>query len=550
MKVTLHSAVLIFFLYVFSTAGLLAEDIVAPTLKDVAEKQKADEEVLKQLAKEPAVGPSDEFKRGTPRSSVFGLSQAIKEKDLKRAENYLDFRNLPFSKGELDRQELVRKLHIIAKRVMNVDLLELSNDPLGHRDDSLPSYRDRVTTIDTKAGPVDILMQRVPRGDGVFIWKVSNATVALIPRLYEEFGYGRIGDKLSSVFPQYIILGLEIWQWVMLAGIVLLSGVISFILTFLLSMIARRSQKLTHTRLQSFVRGPLRFLIFVVIFRVLFENISPTLVARAIFESRTLLTFAVFWVMLGIIDLIVYRFAERMRRNGQKDGVVLLRPAALGTKLVIGIFTALYWFDNLGYEVTTLIAGLGVGGIAVALAAQKSLENLIGAIMIYTSQPVRVGDFCKFKTTEGTVEEIGLRSTKLRTLARTVVHIPNAMFSSEEIENLTQRDKILYRTRLRLSYEVEPEKIRGVLGGIREMISEQDFIDNENSRVRFLEFGKYAQELELFIYLVTRDYAEYLKYREDVNLMLVDILASQDVKLTLPAHLTHVADGSAELQVD
>ena len=550
----IHHLIRLVFISVVLLTGMhaaQADDIAAPTIKDVAEKQKAEEEVLKALAKEPAAGPQDEFKRGTPRSSVFALSQAIKDKDLARAQNYLDFRNLPFSAEKLDQQEMVRKLHIIARRVMNVDLLELSNDPLGHKQDGLPSYRDRVTTIETKEGPVDILLQRVPRGDGVFIWKVSNATVALIPQLYEEFGYGRIGDKLSTIFPQHTIMGLEIWQWVMLAGIIVLAVLIAYIVTFVLELITKRSQKLSHSRLQAFIKGPLRFLIIVLIFRASFDSISPSLVARAVFESKTLLTFALFWVFLGIIDVIVYKFAERMRKNGQKDGVVLLRPAALGSKLVIGLFTALYWFDNLGYEVTTLIAGLGVGGIAVALAAQKSLENLIGAIMIYASQPVRVGDFCKFKDTVGTVEEIGLRSTKLRTLARSVVHIPNAMFSAEEIENLTQRDKILYRTRLRLSYEVEPDKIRQLLDDIRAMIQQQDFIDDENSRVRFLEFGKYSQELELFLYLLTSDFAEYLEYREKVNLILVDTLAANSVKLTLPAHTTYMADGvSAELLVD
>jgi len=546
----LLKSITVLLMFLVCMNNVLAAETVAPTLKDVADKQQDEEELIKKLSQEPQVGPKDEFKRGTPRSSILALSQAIKDKDFERAENYLDLRNLPFSKEQFDAPTLVRKLHIIAKRVMNMDLADLSNDPMGHKNDGLPSYRDRATSIETKNGTVDIMMQRVPRGDGVFIWKVSNATVALIPQLYEEFGYGPIGDKLSTIFPQYTVLGLEIWQWVMLAGIIFLSILIAYALTFVFEIIAKRSQKISRSRLQAFIRGPLRFLIFVLLFRAAFDQISPTLVARAVFESRTLLTFAVYWILLGIIDLVVYRFAERMRRNGQEGGVVLLRPAALGVKLIIGMFTALYWFDNLGYEVTTLLAGLGVGGIAIALAAQKSLENLIGAIMIYTSQPVRVGDFCKFKNTVGTVEEIGLRSTQLRTLDRTVVHIPNAMFSAEEIENLTQRDKILYRTRLRVSYEVEPDKIRGLLSKIREMIDEKKFIDEENSRVRFLEFGKYSQELELFMYLKTSDFAEYLQYREDVNLMLVDILAAMDVKLTLPAHTTHVSDGAADMVTD
>jgi len=170
---------------------------------------------------------------------------------------------------------------------------------------------------------------------------------------------------------------------------------------------------------------------------------------------------------------------------------------------VLILFALMSWVDNLGYEVTTILAGLGVGGIAVALAAQKSLENLIGAITIYASRPVRVGDVCKFDNTVGVVEEIGLRATRLRTLARTVVHIPNAAFAAGTIENLTERDKMLYQTRLRLSLNESPEKVKQVLMKLREMIVDRDFIDEENSRVRFLDFGEYAQELELYVYVKT-----------------------------------------------
>lgn len=240
------------------------------------------------------------------------------------------------------------------------------------------------------------------------------------------------------------------------------------------------------------------------------------------------------WIMLGLVDLLISRIADHMRRNGQHDAVVLLRPAATAIKITISLLAIISWMDNLGYQVTTIVAGLGVGGIAVALAAQKSLENLLGSITIYASRPVHVGDFCKFGTTLGTVEEIGLRSTQIRTLGRTVVHVPNALFASKEIENLTQRDKILYRTRLRLSYADTPEQIRQVLAALRELIAQHEFIDEENSRVRFLEFGEYAQELELYVYIKTRDFAEYLEQVEDVNLRISDVIESAGAHLTVP----------------
>ena len=522
----------------------------APTLKDLAEKQKADEEVFKKLSEAPVVGPFDEFNRSTPRSSLIALSISIKEGNYERAVNYLDLRNLPFSLGdELDGLDLVRKLVIVAKRTMVIDLESISDDPLGHKDDGLPSFRDRVATVKTKAGPIDILMQRVPRGDGVFIWKISNATVAIIPALDKEFGYGIIGNKLSEIFPHYIVWGFEIWQLVMLLGLLLLAYLIALIATFVIANLLQKDPRFNKKRLQKFILGPLRFLIMVLIFRATFDMIAPSLTARALFEARTFLVIAIYWVLLGVVDMIMYRLSDRMTRNGQQDAVVLLKPASTGIKLVVTLLALLSWMDNLGYEITTILAGLGVGGVAVALASQKSLENLIGSITIYMSQPVRVGDFCKFGETLGTVEEIGLRSTQLRTLARTIVHIPNAMFASGKIENLTQRDKILYRTRLRLSYNDTPAQVKQVLAKIRELIDSQESIDEAGSRVRFLEFGEYAQELELYIYIKTKDFVEYLEHREDINLHINDIIEAAGAHLTVPVKTINVRQSSESLPV-
>jgi MscS family membrane protein len=525
------------------TAPAIKTDTDAPTLKEIAEKEVTRKKVMKKLAEEPVVGPFDEFNRSTPRASLLALALTIKEKNFGRAVNYLDLRNLPFTvEREQDGEALVRKLSIVAKRAMSIDIEDMSNDPKGHKDDGLPSYRDRITTLKTKNGSVDILMQRVPRGDGVFVWKISNVTVALIPVLDEEFGYGVIGNKLSQIFPHYTVFGFEIWQLVMLVGLLIAAVIVAYVTTFIVIKILQRNQRFNQQRLQKFIIGPLRFLIIVLMFRSTFHMIAPSLTARAVFEARTFLIVAIYWILLGIVDLVMSRLADRMRKNGQQDAAVLLKPAATGIKLTIMLVAVITWMDNLGYEVTTILAGLGVGGIAVALAAQKSLENLIGSITIYASQPVHVGDFCKFGQTIGTVEEIGLRSTQLRTLARTIVHIPNAKFASEEIENLTQRDKILYRTRLRLSYEDTPEQVKQVLHKVRELIEQHEFIDEADSRIRFLEFGEYAQELELYVYIKTKMFSEYLEHREDINLKINDIVEAVGVKLVIPARTSYIKE--------
>ena len=487
----------------------------------------------------PTKGPLDEYGRTTPRSSVMGLANALSKYDFETAVHYLDLRNLPFTLHEEDGTDLARKLLIVAERSMIVDYEAISNDQEGHLDDGLPNYRDRVTAVKTSEGLVDILMQKVPRGDGVFIWKLSNATVAKIPALNEELGYGAIGDRLSLIFPHYKVMGFELWQWGMVLVLLLAGYLFAYIITWLLFKLVTLQTKQRLERAERFINGPLRILITVLFFRSTFDLIAPSLVARAVFEARTFLIFAVVWALLGFVDLILHRIAERMKKQGSADAVVLLRPASTAIKLTLFFIGIITWLDNIGYEVTTLLAGLGVGGIAIAFAAQRTIENLIGSITIYSSQPVHVGDFCKFGDKLGVVEEIGLRATQLRTLERSVVHIPNARFSSDIIENLTQRDKILYRTRLRLSLQTTAGQMQDVLKDIRGLIEKHESIDEETSRVRFLEFGEYAQEIELYVYIKTVDFAEYLEYREDINLSIREIIETSGTQLVVPANTTY-----------
>ena len=539
----IHFLILLFPLLLMTPPSVYSAD-EAPKLKDIVEKTDVDKVAADATETKAPKGPPDEYGRTTPRSSALGLARALDEMDFETAVHYMDLRNLPFTIEEADGPELARKLLIIANRSIIVDWEAVSDDPDGHADDGLPGYRDRVTTIKTRDGLVDILMQRVPRGDGVYIWKLSNATVARIPALNEEFGYGPIGDRLSLVFPHYYVFGLELWQWAMVLVLTGVSYLIAWVITWLLFKLITLYAKQRLVRAEKFINGPLRILITVLFFRSTFDLIAPTLVARAAFEARTFLIIAIVWVSLGFVDLVMYRIAEHMRKQGHADAVVLLRPATTVIKLTLVFVGFVTWLDNIGYEVTTLLAGLGIGGIAVAFAAQRTLENLIGSITIYSSQPVHVGDFCRFGDKLGVVEEIGLRATQLRTLERTVVHIPNGKFSTEIIENLTQRDKILYRTRLRLSLQTTAKQMQQVLDNIRELISSHDMIDEETSRVRFLEFGEYAQEIELYVYIKTVDFVEYLQQREDINLKIQAIIERSGTRLVVPTRTTYVEGGA------
>ena len=198
---------------------------------------------------------------------------------------------------------------------------------------------------------------------------------------------------------------------------------------------------------------------------------------------------------------------------------------------------ALYTF---GVPVAGLVAGLGVGGLAIALAAQSTLENFIGGIILYADQPVKVGDFCRFGDGLGLVEDVGLRSTRIRTLDRTVVTIPNATFAKMELENLSGRDRILLREKIRLRYETTREQLQGVMEALEAMLREHPRISDDRLRVRFNGLAEASLEIELYAYVETGDWPEFTRIREEVLLEVLEIVERSDTRLAVPTEVHSV----------
>jgi MscS family membrane protein len=181
------------------------------------------------------------------------------------------------------------------------------------------------------------------------------------------------------------------------------------------------------------------------------------------------------------------------------------------------------------------VAGLGVGGIAVALAAQKTIENLFGGVTLFADRPVRVGDFFRYGDQVGTVEEIGLRSTRVRTLDRTVVSIPNAQFSNMALENFAKRDRMRLWTMIGVRYETTPDQLRFLLARLREVLLAHPRVTEDPARVRFVGFGAYSLDMEVFAYVNTPDWNEFLQIREDIYLLFMDAVKEAGTGFAFPS---------------
>jgi small-conductance mechanosensitive channel len=250
--------------------------------------------------------------------------------------------------------------------------------------------------------------------------------------------------------------------------------------------------------------------------------------------------------LMWLIGLLLIRFGELIVTTWFRDARplkkqllrVIFRIATIAVVTAIGLRAA----HNLGVPVTGLIAGLGVGGLAIALAAQSTLENFIGGIILYADQPVKVGDFCRFGDRRGFVEDVGLRSTRIRTLDRSLVTVPNADFAKMELENLSGRDKILLRETIRLRYETTHDQLLAVMSALEDMLHGHPELSDERLRVRFNGFGPSFQEVELYGYAETGDWPEFTRIREEILLEVLKIIEASDTCLALPTEV-HYARG-------
>ena len=225
----------------------------------------------------------------------------------------------------------------------------------------------------------------------------------------------------------------------------------------------------------------------------------------------------------------------------------IVRLATQIVSIVVVFYLVFVAAQSLGVPLAPLLAGLGVGGLAVALAARPTLENLIGSVTLFADKPVRVGDACLYGDKFGFVEKIGLRSTHIRTLDRTIVSIPNSQFAELQLENYNRRDCIRFYTVLYLRYETTAEQLRYVLAKVRELLVAHPKILNEPpllhpsipNYVRFVGFGEHSVNIEVFAFSTTADMGEFRGIREDLLLRIMDILNEAGTGLAIPAQTTY-----------
>jgi len=494
--------------------------------EETVSAQTSDAEVVKE---NDFIG--DPLGRTTPRGTVEGFLRAIDEDSPVKAADYLDLRNLPSRITQYAPEQLATGLAIVLERGVWFDLELLSRNAEGHAGDQLPSYRDLLVELPTPDKTIRVLLQRVPDGEGGQIWKFSNATLAELDVLYETYRYNEFVEWLAAELPDVSFLAVDLFKWVA----TLLAVVVAAPFVLLGSWLGARSlvspDRPLYPSVRRFLLGPVTTVVLLLVADQVMKSLGIGLAAQKIAQSYTLMTAAIVWLLWQSVNLFRDAYGQRLASLGRSSSIPLLRPLTNALKLIILLLGLLVWLDNLGFQITAVLTGLGIGGVAVALVLQKPLEDVFGAITLYTQQPVKIGDFGRFGSVTGTVEEISLRTTRIRTLANSLISVPNMRLAGEPIENLSAREKYLYSPVLRLQGEASGEDLSRLLEQIRAALTADDRVLDDGMRVRFTAITLAGFDVSVFAYINAVDWPDYLEVAETLNLAVVELISASPLSL-------------------
>jgi MscS family membrane protein len=490
---------------------------------------------------------ADPLGRETPRGTVTGFNVAVHRNDLTLAARYLDLRGRQPRTAE----SLARDLNDLIDRYFIDSLASLASTPAGMLDDGLPPDRERLMlTIGGESVP--IFLSRVnERGTGL-VWLIASDSLAQVPALHDAQAATVVERMMPGALVARQFLGISVAQWILWAASLALPFVAFWAAARPAFFVFKRTAgDPTRRALIESSWKSLRWLIVLSLalltHLVLVRYLGFSLTFRLTY-LRTALVVVVILVTLLAWRLVAVTFSHaRMRavRRGRSNTRSLMLLGERVLKVGVVLVAVLAVLSLAGVDTTAALAGLGIGGVALALGAQKSIDNLLGAVTLLSDRALAVGDFCRVSNRVGWVEDVTLRSVRLRTLDQTLLSIPAGMLSQDSIENFATRSKILMQTTLRLRYGTSVDQVQEILDRIRHVLADHPQIIKDDARIRLTNFGAEAIELELFAYVNTPDFAEFLSIRESLLLQIAGIVESAGSEFARPTQFIHMSPGAA-----
>jgi MscS family membrane protein len=497
-----------------------------------------------------ANAPGDPLGRNTPSNSILGFLKAAQDGDYKIAAQYLQ---MSAARRQAEGEQTVAKLKFVLDHAFSGNLSRY-NQPEGTPQEGVPLGRQKLGTMTAGDVEVDLDLVRVSDPSAGRIWLISADTLAKLPELSDQVVARQVEHKLPSVLVKHQFAGMPLWQWAAMLAAIPAAAVLGWLILALLEVPlrwwARRRGQVEVANWRS-VSGPAWLLAGTLIHQVFVVYLRmPLLPRHYYFEVTSIaLILSATWILWRFVRWSLHRVRTRALARGHAGTGSLVLMGERILKPLIFVLGVLAVLGNLGFNMSTALAGLGIGGLAIGFGAQKTIENLFGGVSVLGDEVFRVGDSCRFGDRTGVVEDIGLRSTRIRTDDRTLLAIPNGTVATINLENLSRRDKILFKTNLGLRVDSKPDHVRFVLTEVRRLLYSHPKIETATVRVRLTDVAGSSLTIEVFSYILTRDFNEYAAVREDLLLRILDVIENSGGTLALPAQTLYLSrDAGVEKQ--
>lgn len=483
-----------------------------------------------------AQAPADRLGRSTPKSAFLGFLRVAHQGNFQQAVLYMEFGP---GVSEDKKRDSARQLLFILDRGYVGNLDGLSTKPEGSGDDRLPENRELVGNISGLEHSASVELVRVTEA-GQKIWLISREIIDEIPVLFPEFGFPWIESKLPQPLLDIHVFSMPLWVLLGIFAAVPMAFGLAWAVVWLFL-------KSTPARWSATGKPSIPVVIFIGLFihSIVARTLGLPLVYRIWYTRALIVLFIAMavWIIFGVIATLDRRAKDYLLKNNLNATQTGLQWGQRALQALVLLIAILSGLKSLGYDITAALAGLGIGGLAIAFAAQKTLENLFGGFSLLSDQSIRVGDTCLFAGVPGTVEEIGMRATRFRTLQRSLLYIPNGQLASMQIENLGQRDKILFRHTVGVKYGTDLDTMQRLVADIRELLEKDHRLDPESRRAHLVKFGAYSLDIDVFAFVLTSDYRQFLDVQEELLAAIMKIVEKHETDFAFPSQTLYVEQG-------
>lgn len=480
---------------------------------------------------------TDSFGRDNPRSTVQGLVSALSQEDYDVAQAYLDKESLP--KSENKQRAFVKEFKAVLDAGGEfLPDLQISDDKNGNLNDRLPSDTERVGSITIKGDSIDILLNKKQTKEGVIYWQFASETLDNLPQI-DPNKTNFVSQFHAQSLEDVRIFGYKASDIAALFVLIIMSVALVYVGVWMLFwLVAFLYPKLTHRQFKITPKVILPLtIILVAIFLsdIMLKAGVPVTLRNPVGRAKEVVAWiASSWLALRLIDTVFNQAEQLSVRKSRPEQLAFLSLFRKLAKAVMLIVAVIIIFGNLGFDLTTGIAALGIGGLALAFGAQKTIENLIGSVVVVADRPVHVGDYCKFGTYEGVVVDIGIRSTRVRTLNRTVVTIPNGEFSALQIENYATRDMFHFLHNLYIQKDTDLDKLQTMISDLKVFLDNHQHTTDEWTQVRISELRQDCYVVEVRTYINTKNVIEFYDLQTNLAIEVLQFVAAQGIKQALP----------------